>query len=717
PKTPPPPHLPTPDNLAYIMYTSGSTGRPKAVAITHQGLINMAWHHWPAERARARMSMIMSPGFDSSACEIWPALLHGGVLVVLTRQPDVAALRQLIADRGVTSMFVPTALFHQLAEEDPDCLDQLKLLETGGAALSPAAVNKLRNGHPELAMINAYGPTEITVCAATYAIPRANGFDGASVPIGAPLGNMRVFVLDAGLCPAPVGVPGELYVAGAGVARGYRGRAALTATRFVACPFIGAGAPGIRMYRTGDVGRWTAQGSLEFVGRADQQVKIRGFRVEPGEVEAVLTAHPRVAHSVVVARSAANAAGDIDDKQLVGYVVPKPPTAASDATTSAALAADIRRYAATRLPEFMVPAAVIALEALPLTAHGKLDRRALPAPQFVSDVAYRAPRDPLERVLSALFAEVLGASRVGIDDGFFALGGHSLSAIRLVARIRTELGIEVPIRAIFDAPTIAQLAEWIAREPVSEFVDAFAIVLPLRVGGTKPPVWCIHPAGGMAWGYRGLAEHLRDRPIYGLQARGLDGTTPFAASIPAMANDYIEQILAVQPEGPFILLGWSFGGVVAQAMAAELQRREHEVALLGLIASVPRYEDDPLLLSDFSECDTRSLINAWANDRYGVSIDDPEYESLANVVIALTKNSVEMLNDFVSPSYDGRSVLFIPTVNEPRPPEEYLAAWAPYLKGHVSAHKIESQHSDMDMPEPIAAIGQILEHELERTTR
>ncbi|WP_139329382.1 alpha/beta fold hydrolase, partial [Mycobacterium sp. IS-2888] len=303
------------------------------------------------------------------------------------------------------------------------------------------------------------------------------------------------------------------------------------------------------------------------------------------------------------------------------------------------------------------------------------------------------------------------------DDSFFALGGHSLSATRLVARIRTELDVEIPIRAIFDAPTITQLAQWIAREPSSEFVDPLATVLPLRLGGTKPPVWCIHPAGGMAWGYRGLAEHLHDRPIYGLQARGLDGKTPFAASIPAMANDYVEQILAVQPQGPFILLGWSFGGVVAHAMAAELQRREHEVALLGLIASVPRYEDDPLLLSDFSESDTRSLINAWANDRYGVSIDDPEYESLANVVIALTKNSVEMLNDFVSPSYDGRSVLFIPTVNEPRPPEEYLAAWAPYLKGTVSAHKIESQHSDMDMPEPIAAIGQILEHELERTTQ
>ncbi|WP_139329419.1 phosphopantetheine-binding protein, partial [Mycobacterium sp. IS-2888] len=246
----------------------------------------------------------------------------------------------------------------------------------------------------------------------------------------------RVFVLDAGLSPVPVGVLGEFYVAGAGVARGYRGRPALTATRFVACPFGPAGA---RMYRTGDVGRWTAHGALEFVGRADQQVKIRGFRVEPGEVEAVLATHPRVAHAVVIARSAPNAADDVNNTHLVGYVVLTPPSTASDASTTAALAGDIRRYAATRLPEFMVPAAVMVLEALPLTAHGKLDRKALPAPQFVSDVAYRAPRDPRETVLANLFAEVLGANKVGIDDSFFALGGHSLSATRLVARIRTEL--------------------------------------------------------------------------------------------------------------------------------------------------------------------------------------------------------------------------------------------------------------------------------------
>ncbi|WP_371328026.1 amino acid adenylation domain-containing protein [Mycobacterium sp. 1423905.2] len=693
-----------PDNLAYVMYTSGSTGRPKAVAVTHRGVINMALNHWPEEHGRDRISVAASPGFDGSVSETWPALLRGGTLVVADGHVDMATLRQLIEQRGVQSMFLPTALFHQLAENDFDCLDQLELLETAGDVLSPVAANRFRTAHSGLAVMNAYGPTETTVWATTYYVPTAVGFDGASVPIGAPMANVRAFVLDSGLCPVPVGVAGELYIAGAGVARGYRGRVALTAARFVACPFGPAGA---RMYRTGDVVRWTSHGVLDYVGRTDEQIKIRGFRVEPAEVESVLADHPLVDQAVVTAHAGAG----VGEKHLVGYVVLKT-QAGSDAGNAVELAAQLRRFAADRLPEFMVPAVVMVLEALPLTVNGKVDRRALPAPEFVSAVEYRAPRDPREGILAGLFAEVLRVPRVGIDDGFFDLGGHSLSATRLVARIRTELGVEVPIRAVFDAPTVRELADWLSQEHASDFVDPFATVLPLRMEGTKPPVWCVHPAGGVAWGYRGLAKHLRDRPIYGLQARGVDGTESFAPSIPAMVDDYLDQILAVQPEGPFNLLGWSFGGVVAHAMAVELTRRGHDVALLGLIASVPRYEDDPVLMTEFLEADTRKLISAWANERYGVSIDDPEYRSLADTVIALTRNSVEILQDFLSPVYDGHALLFIPTIHEPRSPEEYVAAWAPHLQGPVAIHKIESRHSDMDMPGPMAVMGEVLEREL-----
>ncbi|HTM83563.1 MAG TPA: condensation domain-containing protein, partial [Mycobacterium sp.] len=373
----------------------------------------------------------------------------------------------------------------------------------GGEALD---TSRLRGWYPgerphAPMLINMYGITEATVHTTHLELAGEHAGLGVS-PVGAPLGNWRVFVLDAGLCPVPVGVAGELYIAGAGVARGYRGRAGLTAQRFVACPFGGAGASGARMYRTGDVVRWTAAGLLEYVGRADEQVKIRGFRIEPGEVAAVLAAHPRVAQAVVTTYSADDAA----EKQLVGYIQPRAEVGADawgvdagDATGTAELAAEVRRYAATRLPEFMVPAAVMVLESLPLTVNGKVDRRALPAPEFVSGAAYRAPGDPREGVLAALFAEVLKVARVGIDDSFFDLGGHSLSATRLVARIRAELGVEVPIRAIFDAPTVAQLAEWLATH-AGEQVRAPLIPrqrpprMPLSFAQTR--LWFIHKFQG-----------------------------------------------------------------------------------------------------------------------------------------------------------------------------------------------------------------------------
>ncbi|MBO0880567.1 MAG: thioester reductase domain-containing protein, partial [Mycobacterium sp.] len=472
--------------LAYVMYTSGSTGNPKAVMVTHHNLINMAWHHWPHEHARARMSMTTSPGFDSSACEIWPALLLGGTLVTSAARTDITVLQRLITERGVTSMFVPTPLFHQLAQDIPACLNQLKQLITAGDALSPLAVNKLRAAHPKLAVINAYGPTETAVCATTYPIPTTDRCHGASVPIGTQLGNVQVFVCDAGLCPAPVGVAGELYIAGTQVARGYHAKPGLTAQQYVACPF---GPAGTRMYRTGDIVRWTPQGLLEFVGRVDDQVKIRGFRIEPGEVEATLAAHPRVAQAVVTTYTAPGPLDAHTDKQLIGYIVPKPDSSTDTPTTNTAgaagtadLATELRRHAGARLPEFMVPAAITVVDTLPLTVHGKLDRRALPAPEFVSTAAYRTPRDQREHVFATLFAEVLGLRQVGIDDGFFDLGGHSLSATRLVARIRAELNIEIPLQTIFATPTIAGLSDWLSSPSgsrVHEIIDVVAADLTL----------------------------------------------------------------------------------------------------------------------------------------------------------------------------------------------------------------------------------------------
>ncbi|WP_280455026.1 non-ribosomal peptide synthetase [Nocardia brasiliensis] len=444
-----------PGNLAYLIYTSGSTGRPKGVAVTHRNVASLflSTAPWCGFGSADVWAWCHSQAFDFSVWEIWGALLHGGRVVVVpwdvVRTP--AQLWDLVVERGVTVLNQTPSAFYALAEAraaGDRAESALRMVIFGGEALQPGYLRPWYSaGHGAgPALVNMYGITETTVHVTRLELSAAQPVRGGS-PIGSALANMRVYVLDSWLLPVPVGVAGELYVAGAQLARGYHGRAALTAARFVADPFDPAG--GGRLYRTGDVGRWTAGGVLEYMGRADDQVKIRGFRIEPGEVEAVLAQHPSVAQAVVVA-------GDAEGgKQLVGYVVAerngRPNGHGLDG-------AQVRRFAAERLPEFLVPAAVLVLDAVPLTPNGKLDRAALPAPAWVSSAGYRGPGNETERVLAGLFAEVLGVDRIGVDDSFFELGGHSLSATRLISRIRATLGVEVPIRTVFDAATVAQLA-------------------------------------------------------------------------------------------------------------------------------------------------------------------------------------------------------------------------------------------------------------------
>ncbi|MFD6157043.1 amino acid adenylation domain-containing protein [Nocardia sp. NPDC060256] len=451
---------PRPGNLAYLIYTSGSTGTPKGVAVTHRNaaalfLSTAPWCEFGADDVWA---WCHSQAFDFSVWEIWGALLHGGRVVVVpwdvVRTP--ADLWHLVTGKGVTILNQTPSAFYALAEARSACgttESALRMVIFGGEPLNPAHLQPwYSSDHSDLpALVNMYGITETTVHVTKLDLSAAQVSRGGS-PIGAPLGNMRAYVLDPWLLPVPVGVAGELYVAGAQLARGYHGRAGLTAGRFVADPFDPNGG---RLYRTGDVARWTWGGALEFVGRADDQVKIRGFRVEPGEVETILAHHPSVSQAVVVARDSA------DGKQLVGYVVAERSRSVASnghAGGRGLEGAEVRRFAAERLPEFLVPTVVMVIDSVPLTSNGKLDRAALPAPEFASAMAYRAPSTDGERALAVLFAEVLGLDRVGVDDSFFELGGHSLSATRLISRIRVVLGVEVPIRTVFDAPTVAQLA-------------------------------------------------------------------------------------------------------------------------------------------------------------------------------------------------------------------------------------------------------------------
>ncbi|WP_369831828.1 amino acid adenylation domain-containing protein, partial [Mycobacterium sp. E796] len=431
PATAPP--APSADDIAYLIYTSGTTGTPKGVAIAHRNLAHLAQSSHPALPATQVWTQCHSYAFDFSVWEIWAALLGGGRLVVVP--PSVVAspddFHDLLARERVSVLTQTPSAVAALSPQRLEC----EAVLLGGEACSAEVVDQWAPGR---VVVNAYGPTEATVYA-TMSAPLQAGSGAA--PIGAPVSTAALFVLDESLRRVPAGVIGELYVAGRGVGVGYVGRTGLTASRFVACPFAGADAPGTRMYRTGDLVRWRADGQLQYLGRADEQVKIRGYRIEPGEVRAALAALDGVEQAVVVARE-----DRPGDKRLVGYI------------TGTADPAVLRSALAERLPAYMVPAAVVALDALPLTVNGKLDARALPAPEYEATDRYRAPSNPTEEILAGIYAQVLGVDRVGVDDSFFDLGGDSLSAMRLVAAINTGLGAGVAVRAVFEAPTVAQLA-------------------------------------------------------------------------------------------------------------------------------------------------------------------------------------------------------------------------------------------------------------------
>ncbi len=424
---------------AYVIYTSGSTGQPKGVVIPGDALMNflLAMQDRFPLGQHDRLLAVTTIAFDIAALEMYLPLLSGAAVVVATKEAvsDPLALIRLLADSDVTIMQATPSLWQALASSDPEGLRGLRMV-VGGEALPTGLAATMQELASEVT--NLYGPTETTVWSTAAGLEDRSG----APPIGRPIRNTRVYVLDSALQLMAPGVAGELYIAGAGLARGYWCRPGLTAQRFVADPF---GPPGVRMYRTGDLVRRRAEGELEFVGRADDQVKIRGFRIELGEIEAVLAAHPDVAQAAVIARE-----DRPGDKRLAAYVV-----AAGDNDCQLDL---LRGYVRECLPGYMVPAAFVVLDVLPLTPHGKLDRNALPIPEIGSAGTGRAPRTPQEQLLAELFADVLGVARVGIDDDFFDLGGHSLLATRLVARVRTTLGVELELRALFEIPTVAGLA-------------------------------------------------------------------------------------------------------------------------------------------------------------------------------------------------------------------------------------------------------------------
>ncbi|MFC5743023.1 non-ribosomal peptide synthetase [Dyella tabacisoli] len=556
-----------PDGLAYVMYTSGSTGRPKGIAITQSNIVALALDHRWQDTSQQRVLLHSPPAFDASTYEIWVPLLSGRQIVIApSGKTDIRALAAVIEQQKITALFLTTALFRLIVEEYVQCFAHVRTVWSGGEAATPQVFQRVLDHCPHTEVVHVYGPTETTTFVTCHRM-RAPLRPGAGAPIGTPMDNTQAYVLDAALQPVPAGVVGELYIGGSGLARGYLHRPALTAERFIAAPF---GLPGQRMYRTGDLVRWLPDGNIDYVGRTDHQVKIRGFRIELGEIDAALSLQPGVAQAIVIARE-----DHPGQKQLVGYVVP---TAGHSIDPLA-----LRRSLAEHLPDYMVPAAIVELDSLPLTSNGKLDRHALPIPNFAgADRERRAPRTSQEQILETLFAEALGLPSISIDDNFFELGGHSLLAAQLISRIRTVLDVELSIRALFDAPTVAQFADRLLANTALE--TSTVTLLPLRATGNRPAIFCFHPASGLSWSYTRLIHFIDQRhAVFGLQARGFGDAEQPSENLDQMVADYVALMREVQPTGPYHLLGWSFGGLLAFEIGCALQRQGEQVGLLSIL--------------------------------------------------------------------------------------------------------------------------------------
>jgi len=582
-----------PDNLAYVIYTSGSTGKPKGVMIEHHAIADhcRVFQSYYQLVSSDRVLQFASLSFDSSVEEIFSTLTAGARLIVRGNTVwTITDFSQKVIENGMTVVDIPVAYWQQWLRETvqlPDSVlnNSLKLVGVGGDMMRPEMLHLWwQTPMNSIRLINAYGPTEATVTTTAFEITSQfnKGTPHQKIPIGRPLANKMVYILDTYNNPVPIGVPSELHIGGTGLARGYLNRPELTAEKFIKNPF--SDDPDARLYKTGDLARYLPDSNIEFLGRVDNQIKIRGFRVELGEIEKVLAQHPLIRENVVIVHEVSQT-----DKRLVAYIVPNKGQLIENTELSS--------FMSERLPDYMIPSAWVTLEALPLTPTGKIDRRALSQlsiEQLSSEErSLVAPRDALEFELAQIWEDILNIRPIGMHDNFFELGGHSLLAISLMTQIGTHFGKHLPLATLFQGATIEQLANLLRQQSDQ---SAWSSLVAIQPNGSKPPFFCMPGGGGNVIYFYELARLLgQDQPFYGLQAIGLDGENEPQKRVEDIAAHYIKEIQTIQKTGPYLLGGHSFGGHVAFEMSQQLQKQGQEVALVVILDTLaPNPYDEPL---------------------------------------------------------------------------------------------------------------------------
>ncbi|MFB2968337.1 amino acid adenylation domain-containing protein [Aerosakkonema sp. BLCC-F183] len=711
------------ENLAYVIYTSGSTGKPKGVLIPHKGLSNLVEAQREIFKVQKcdRILQFASLSFDASIFEIVMALGSGATLFLAKKESLLPGqpLIKLLREKAITHVTLPPAVLSVLPKEELPALqtiisagescsqDIVKKWAACGTGETPVPQAGVSPANPKF--FNAYGPTETTVWATIAEITD----DSEKPSIGRPIPNTQVYILDKYLQPVPIGIIGELYIGGDGVAEGYLNHPELTAERFISLSetrflqetgFLRLYETGfLHLYKTGDLARYRKDGNIDFFGRIDEQVKIRGFRIELAEIEAVLNQHPAVREAVVIVRE------DIPgDRRLVAYIISH--------QNLTATSVELRNFIKNKLPDYMVPSIFILLDSLPLTANGKVDRRNLPAPfnlksEISNSKSNIAPRTSTESTLAKIWADLLKIENIGIYDNFFELGGDSLLAIRLIDIIHEQFNRQLPLSSLFLNPTIAGLANALLPETNSL---AWSPLVAIHPRGAKPPFFCVHPIFGMVFPYYELAYHLGiEQPFYGLQPLGLDGEKPPLTRIEDMASYYIEALRLVQPNGPYFLGGWSFGGLVAFEMAQQLQKSGQEVALLAVLDTLAPLPGNQVSFWDglkFLLTTGMRYIWPFALDYfYLATADDKQQskiiskESRGRILKELTSKSIFKVFQansaatvsYVPQVYPGKITLFKSSDRTSITNQDPTMGWSKLSATVVEVHQVPGNHLTM----------------------